>query len=120
MMLQAAKQWVDKILAKRLQVSERLEILKGFETVTAAAAVSVEVPITYMTSAGGTVALTLANGYEGQVKILYYSTHTNNVTLTPANLTGYTTVTFDASYEYWIGVFHAGSWVTLITNATLA
>lgn len=119
-MLQAAKQWLDRVKIKRLQVSERFELGAGHESVAAAAAVSVAVPITYMTSPDGTVALTLANGYEGQVKILYYTTHTNNVTLTPTNLTGYTTVTFDATYEYWIGIFHAGSWTTLITNATLA
>lgn len=118
MAYQGPDQELGKVKLNRLIVDERIEL--GFEAVAAAAAVSVEVPVTFMTSPDGTVALTLANGYEGQVKILYYTAHTNNITLTPTNLTDGTTVTFDASYEYWIGIFFAGSWRTLISNATVA
>lgn len=117
MAIDSAKQKSDWIEAKRLRISERLE-LTGFETITAAGAISVILPVSYLETTGA-IAITLANGYEGQVKVIVMRTDGGDATLTPTNLTDGTTVTFD-NYDYWIGIFHAGSWVTISANATVA
>jgi len=108
---------ITKIKSNRVIVDEKLEL--GLETLTGAGAVSVSTPVTFLVTTAAD-ALTLANGYNGQLKIIYMVTDGGDGTLTPTNLTGYTTVTFDAIYEYWIGIFYAGSWRTILTNATLA
>jgi len=117
-MIQAAKQWLAKIKAKRLLVTERFELGAEHETLTAAGAVSVILPVTYLDTTAGAMAITLANGYEGQVKTIIMITDNGDATLTPVNLTDGTTVTFD-NYDSWQGIFHAGSWVTISKIATV-
>lgn len=64
------------------------------ETRTGAGAVSVTNPITWIVSTGAN-ALTLADGEEGQVKLLIMKTDGGTATLTPTNLGNGTTLTFD-------------------------
>ena len=68
------------------------------------------------------VAFTLADGDETQRKLIYMTgkADTGNAVLTPANLTGGTTITFDTVGEYALLRFLAGSWVVVATTATVA
>ena len=111
MAIDSAKQKTEWLEAERLRISKRLELI-GFETLTAAGAVSVILPVTYLDSTAGAMTMTLANGYEGQVKTVVMIADNGDVTLDPANLTDGTHITFDG-YDAWMGIFHAGSWVTL-------
>lgn len=67
-------------------------------------------------------ALTLADGDETQRKFVYMTVKSGagNAVLTPANLTGGTTITFDAVGEYAELRFVAGSWAVIATTATVA
>ena len=69
----------------------------------------------------GADALTLANGSEGQHKFLVMKTHGGNGTLTPTNLAGGTTITFNAVGDSCHLFFIGGTWYVLgIFGATVA
>lgn len=118
MAIDSAKQHTEWLEAQRLRISQRFELI-GFETLTAAGAVSVVLPVTYLDTTAGAMAITLANGYVGQVKTIVMITDNGDATLTPANLGDGSTVVFD-NYDYWMGIFHAGSWRTISTNAAVS
>ena len=64
---------------------------------------------------------TLADGDEGQSLRLYFVTkQAGNVVVTPANLTGGTTITFDAVDEFSDLYFAGGAWQQLAGSATVA
>lgn len=117
MAIDSAKQKSDMIEAKKLKVTEHFVLGAAYETIIAAGAVSVVLPVSYIESTGA-IALTLANGEEGDVKTIVMCTDGGDATLTPANLGSGTTVTFD-NYDYWVGIFHKGSWWTISANAAL-
>jgi len=64
------------------------------QALTAAGAVNLTTAVTTVASSGA-IALTLANGSTGQVKIITMITDGGDATLTPTTLNGYTTVTFN-------------------------
>lgn len=120
MAIDSAKQKTTWLEAERLRISKRFELGVGFETMddTSDTAISVELPITYLdsTTAGGAIAgLTLANGYEGQVKVVILIADGGDCTLTPANFFNGTTILFDDNGDMWMGIFHAGNWYSLGT-----
>ena len=84
------------------------------------------VPITkgyqgYTTDATSAIAATLADGAVGQrLFIKLTAKDTNNMVVTPANLTGGTTLTFDATGEYCELMFIGTSGVMLYGTCTLA
>lgn len=119
MAIDSAKQKSDMIEAKKLKVTEHFVLGAGVETITAAGAVSVVLPVSYIESTGA-IALTLANGEEGDVKTIIMVTDGGDATLTPANFANGATITFD-SYDNWTGIFHAGNWYSIGTpTATVA
>ena len=65
------------------------------QTLTGAGAVDVTSSITWIVTTGVN-ALTLADGVEGQTKMIVMKTDAGNGTLTPANFAQGTTITFDA------------------------
>ena len=77
------------------------------QAITAAGAVNLTTPVTTIATSAA-IALTLANGAVGQVKILCMTTDGGTATLTPTTLNGYTTIAFDT----------VGDSCTLIYNAT--
>lgn len=87
---------------------------------------AVAIPITklyqgYTTDATSAIAATLADGAVGQmIMIKLTAKDTNNMVITPANLTGGTTITFDATGEVAILVFVGTAWVVMHTTATVA
>ena len=90
------------------------------QALTAAGAVSIATLVTTIASAGA-IALTLANGTAGQVKIITMITDGGDATLTPANLQGGTTLTFNDVGDTVTLVFNGTKWVVMANNgATLA
>lgn len=115
---QGPKLDIEQIRSDRVIVDERLELTA--ETLTAAGAVSVETPLTILDTTDGAMAITLANGYNGQVKEILMMTDGGDATLTPTNFANGTTITFD-NYDMWRGIFFNGNWYSLGTpTATVA
>ena len=76
------------------------------QAMTSAGAVSLTTTLTTVASSGATT-LTLANGTQGQIKIIVFITDGGNVTLMPSTMVGGTTLTFadvgDSAILMWIG-----------------
>ena len=86
-------------------------------------AVNVTTAITEINATSATHAGALADGADGQIKIiLNVSTGgTNNVVITPTNLRGYTTITLNAPGESVICLFKNSNWNVIAGNGyTLA
>ena len=80
------------------------------QAITAAGAVNLTTPVTTVATSGA-IALTLANGAVGQVKILCMTTDGGTATLTPTTLNGYTTVAFDTVGDSCILIYNStGGW----------
>jgi len=93
------------------------------ELLTEAGAVSVLTePTQFSIAQGSNQAMTLADGDETQRKLMYMTVRgsTGNAVVTPANLTGGSTLTFDAVGEYAELRFIGGSWAVVASTATLA
>lgn len=96
------------------------------QSVSAAGAVAPENAVVYIQPTEAAMALTLADGsVSGETMRLVMTTQSDSTytaVLTPANLTGGTTITFDAVDEYavliWDGV--GGAWVVRAGDATVA
>ena len=80
------------------------------QAITAAGAVNLTTPVTTVATSGA-IALTLANGAVGQVKILCMTTDGGTATLTPTTLNGYTTVALDTVGDSCILIYNStGGW----------
>ena len=80
------------------------------QAITAAGAVNLTPPVTTVATSGA-IALTLANGAVGQVKIICMTTDGGTATLTPTTLNGYTTVAFDTVGDSCILIYNTtGGW----------
>ena len=80
------------------------------QAITAAGAVNLTTPVTTIATSAA-IALTLANGAVGQVKILCMTTDGGTATLTPTTLNGYTTVAFDTVGDSCILIYiTTGGW----------
>ena len=75
-------------------------------------AVNVTTAITEINATSATHAGALADGADGQIKIILNTSTggTNNVVITPANLRGYTTITLNAPGESVICLFKNSNW----------
>jgi hypothetical protein len=71
-------------------------------------------------SSGGALAMTLADGVAGQMKIIKCDTAGNNAVVTPANLKDGSTLTFDAANEVACLVFDGTDWCIVANTSTLA
>ena len=115
---------------KKVSVANVLNYLPSFlafaadqeEALTGAGAASVALPVTAFvtnTDNSGNNAVTLANGTTGMIKILYTKTETavgQTTVVTPANLAGYATITFDAVGDSAVLYFNGTNWVHLAGN----
>ena len=76
------------------------------QALTAAGAVSITTTVTTVASSG-VIALTLADGTQGQIKVIVFITDGGTATLTPATMNDGTTLTFadagDSAILMWIG-----------------
>jgi len=91
----------------------------------AATSGDVTIPLTtvydgYTTNDTADIDASLADGFNGQVKIIKLETKdTNDLVLTPANFADGATITFDASGEVAVLVFIDDSWQSIYTDATV-
>jgi hypothetical protein len=85
---------------------------QAVQSLSASGAANVTTAITDVDATSGVRAITLADGADGQVKtILNVSTSgTNNVTITPTNLRGYTTIVLNAPGETVTLLFKSSKW----------
>ena len=85
------------------------------QAITAAGAVNLTTPVTTVATSGA-IALTLANGAVGQIKIICMTTDGGTATLTPTTLNGYTTVAFDTVGDSCVLIYNTtGGW-SVIAN----
>ena len=115
---------------KKVSVANVLNYLPSFlafaadqeEALTGAGAASVALPVSAFvtnTDNSGNNAVTLANGTTGMIKILYTKVETTSgqtTVVTPANLAGYSTITFDAVGDSAVLYFNGSNWVHLAGN----
>ena len=107
---------------KKLSVSNLLNYLPSWiafagspQALTAAGAVNLTTAVTTVASSG-VIALTLANGTVGQIKIITFITDGGTATLTPATMVNGTTLAFadagDSAILLWIATGWAviGAW----------
>lgn len=80
------------------------------ETLTAAGAAGVDVGITYFDSTAGAMAITLADGVEGQRKTLMMLVDGGDVVVTPANFANGTTLTFNDVWDTCELLFSGSNW----------
>ena len=90
----------------------------GSSAISGAGAIDVTSDVTLITTTAAD-ALTLADGAEGQRKVLIMVTDGGDGTLTPAHLGNGTTITFDNTDVAEL-IFINGSWHMIGGNATLA
>ena len=67
------------------------DLYKSVENITGGGAISTTTGVTFISTAG-TEAYSLADGVEGQFKIIIMKARVGNATVTPDNLVGYTSV----------------------------
>lgn len=89
------------------------------QTLTDAGAVSVITKTTWVVTTGA-VAITLADGTEGQEKFIVVKTYVGDATLTPTNFTDGTTLTFTAVNQVAHLIFTDSGWKVIYTNGTVA
>lgn len=96
-------------------------VIGGVQTLAAAGAVNLTTLVTRVDSAGA-IALTLADGTNGQVKIIVMGTDGGDATLTPTTKTGFSTITFnDAGDGVTLVFITTKGWIVAGNNgATLA
>jgi hypothetical protein len=71
-----------------------LDLYESVENVTGGGAISITTGVSFI-STTGTEAYTLADGVEGQFKIIIMKVDGGNATITPDNLVGWTSIKFD-------------------------
>ena len=85
---------------------------------TAAGAVSITTTVTTVASSG-VIALTIADGTQGQIKVIVFITDGGTATLTPATMNDGTTLAFadvgDSAILMWIG---ASGWQVISMAGT--
>ena len=85
----------------------------NIQAITGAGAVDVITAVTQFTSDGAAQALTIADGYIGQRKIVVHVVDGGSGVLTPANGLGYTDITFTTAGEAAELMFLAGGWAVI-------
>jgi hypothetical protein len=111
---------------KKVSVSNVLNYLPSFlafaiaeQSLTGAGAANVTAPVTAFTTNtdnSNANAVTLANGTTGQIKILYTKVESSSgqtSVVTPANLLGYSTITFDAVGDSALLYFNGTNWAVI-------
>jgi hypothetical protein len=114
---------------KKISVGSLFENIPGLlnlsqtpETIIAAGVVSVAIVTSLLSSGATAIALTLANGNNGQLKIITMTANAGGaVTITPANLLGGSTIQFSGVGQSVILLFTGTTWAVISNNgATVA
>jgi len=92
----------------------------GVDAITAAGSLDTDVKTSEITTTGAT-AYTLADGQEGQEKIIVLKVDGGDATVTPSHLAGYTTITLNDVGDSCLLKFVGGTWYVVANNGcTLA
>jgi O-acetylhomoserine/O-acetylserine sulfhydrylase-like pyridoxal-dependent enzyme len=83
---------------------------------TVAEAIDVTKSITHIDTTAGAHAGTMANGTNGQIKIITMIVDGGNSVITPTNLAGGTTITFDDVGDTAMLIFTNSNWVLISNN----
>ena len=101
------------LLLEKLRTDEFAGVITKY---TAAGAIGNELISTIYS--GGAIAMTMGNGVEGQLKLIYMVYDGGTATLTPSNFIS-NTIAFDDTADLWLGVFLYGEWKTIYATATV-
>jgi hypothetical protein len=95
---------------------------QAVQSLSSGGAANVTTAITAVNATSGTIAVTLADGSDGQVKtILNVSTSgTNAITITPTTLAGYTSIVLNAPGETVTLLFKSSKWYIIGGNGYTA
>ena len=104
-MIESAGQIVPELLVKMLMLDYDV-------SATDAETITTDKPVTFITQAGAAETRGLANGREGQIKILINTVYAADTVVTPTAIVG-STITFNAAGDTWVGIFYAGEWHTV-------
>ena len=105
------------ITADSIDVDTFLRLSGTPQVVTGPGVVNVATAITHIVTTGSD-AFTLADGVEGQIKLVVMKTYGGNGSLIPANSAIYTSYTFDEVGDGVELIFTSGFWVFLGGTAT--
>lgn len=89
-------------------------------TYTGSGAVSLDDKLALLDATGGALAMTLADGEEGQRIVFKCIDATANAVVTPDNLADGATLTFDAANEAAELMFDGANWQVITNTSTLA
>ena len=95
-----------------------LDLFKSVQNITGPGAISLTTGVTLITTTG-TDAYTLADGTEGQIKIISMKVDGGDAIVTPDNLVGYTSVTLNNVHDNFTMLYQSTGWViTALQSAT--
>ena len=95
-----------------------LDLYKSVQNITGPGAISLTEAVTLITTTG-TDAYTLADGTEGQIKIISMKVDGGDAIVTPDNLVSYTSVRLNAVNDNFTLLYQSNGWViTALQNAS--
>ena len=93
-------------------------LVNNVQSISGPGAISLTETVTFITTTG-TDAYTLADGTNGQVKIIQMVGHGGTGTVTPDNLVGYTSIAFNNIHDNVTLLYTPNGWsITALQNAT--
>ena len=96
-----------------------LDLFKSVQNITGAGAISLTTGVTLITTTGSNQAFSLADGTEGQLKIISMKVDGGDAIVTPDNLVGYTSVTLNNVHDNFTLLYQSTGWViTALQSAT--
>jgi N-acetylmuramoyl-L-alanine amidase CwlA len=93
-----------------------LDLYKSVQNITGPGAISLTETVTLITTTGAD-AYTLADGVEGQIKIISMKVDGGDAIVTPDNLVGYTSVTLNNVKDNFTLLYQSTGWVITALQA---
>jgi N-acetylmuramoyl-L-alanine amidase CwlA len=93
-----------------------LDLYKSVQNITGPGAISLTEAVTLITTTGAD-AYTLADGVEGQIKIISMKVDGGDAIVTPDNLVGYTSVTLNNVKDNFTLLYQSTGWVITALQA---
>ncbi len=96
-----------------------LDLFKSVQNISGEGAISLTTGVTLITTTGSNQAFSLADGTEGQIKIISMKVDGGDAIVTPDNLVGYTSVTLNNVHDNFTMLYQSTGWViTALQSAT--
>ena len=93
--------------------------IKSVQNITGAGVINLTTGVTLITTTGSNQDFTLADGTEGQVKIISMKVDGGDAIVTPDNLVSYTSVRLNAVNDNFTLLYQSNGWViTALQNAS--